>query len=322
VTHIFVFTAGNPKARQHLEDSIKRPVSADTVFGNFPESRRKELEEIRKRTNGFYAWGAVPGSRNRPNWESMEPGDYVLCVYDATYQYVFRVLAKYDNERFAQTVWDRDEKGRTWQLMYFLTEPVEVGRHLSEFGDYLEPERYWGFTRIDDGRIDRISSAYGSVERLIADMLGREDNDLPPQLLTALDRSQEVAESSLEIDRITHGDVDEKLVPDAEGRKRIALHIRYERSPRNRRRAIQIHGTVCKACGFDFDKVYGPDHAGSYIEIHHVEPLADYEGEVDLATDLVPLCANCHRMVHRDKESVMSVKELRNLLKARGFAER
>jgi hypothetical protein len=39
-------------------------------------------------------------------------------------------------------VWGRDERGRTWQLMYFLTEPVEVGRRLSDFGNYLEPARY------------------------------------------------------------------------------------------------------------------------------------------------------------------------------------
>jgi hypothetical protein len=59
---------------------------------------------------------------------------------------VCRLIAKYDNEQFAETVWKRDEKGRTWQLMYFLTEPVEVGRRLSEFEDYLEPDRYWGWT--------------------------------------------------------------------------------------------------------------------------------------------------------------------------------
>ncbi len=257
MTRIFVFTAGNPEARGHLKYSIERPVRPETVFGTFSESRHEELEEIRKQGNGFYAWGAVPGPRNRPNWESMEPGDYVLCVYSATYQYVFRVIAKYDNEQFAEVVWDRDEQGRTWQLMYFLTEPVEVGRRLSEFEDYLEPERYWGFTRIDDERIGNIVSSYGSVDRFIAEMLGRDGGDLLPQLLVTADQYQEVAESSLEVDRIAHGDLDEKLIPDAEGRKLIALHVRYERSSKNRRRAIQIHGTVCKVCGFDFDKVYG-----------------------------------------------------------------
>jgi hypothetical protein len=119
MTKIFVFTAGNPEARRHLEDSIRRPVSDEFVFDTFSESKREELEQIRRRANGFYAWGAIPGVRNRPNWQSMERGDYVLCVYDATYQYVSRVLGRYENERFAVAVWDKDTQGRTWQLMYF-----------------------------------------------------------------------------------------------------------------------------------------------------------------------------------------------------------
>jgi hypothetical protein len=32
MTRIFVFTAGNPEARRHLEDSIKNPVRPKTVF--------------------------------------------------------------------------------------------------------------------------------------------------------------------------------------------------------------------------------------------------------------------------------------------------
>jgi 5-methylcytosine-specific restriction endonuclease McrA len=197
-----------------------------------------------------------------------------------------------------------------------LTEPIEVGRRLSEFGDYLEPERYWGFTRVEPERIGNIVSAYGSVDSFIAAMLRREGNDLPPQLSTVANRSQRVAETSLEIDRIAHGDVDEELMPDVEGRRRIAQHVRYERSPRNRRRAIEIHGTVCKVCTFDFDEVYGSDYAESYIEIHHLRPLSEYEGEVDPAKDLVPLCANCHRMAHRRRTSVTPIEELKHLLQA------
>src|SRR5918994_4463302 len=111
---IFIFTAGNPEARQHLMDSIRNPIDLDKVFGSFPSTDREELERIREEGNGFYAWGAVPGLRNIPTWETMERGDYVLCVYDSTYGYVARVLAKYQNERFARRVWDEDEDGRTW----------------------------------------------------------------------------------------------------------------------------------------------------------------------------------------------------------------
>lgn len=320
MTQIFVFTAGHQEARDHLEDSIERPVDPETVFDTFPDSHREALESIREQGNGFYAWGAIPGPNNKKYWDLMAPGDFVLGVYEATYHYASRVLDKHDNKEFAEAVWGTDN-GDTWQLMYFLTEPIKVSKALSEFGEYLYPKRYGGFTRISDKRLDNIVSSYGSVDRFIAEMLDHKSGDLPPQLQLGRDRVQQVAEESLEVDRVTHGDVDEDMIPEPEGRRRIELHVRYERSPQNRRLAIRTHGTVCKGCDFDFDEVYGRDLAGSYVEIHHIKPLSEYEGEVNPATDLVPLCANCHRMVHRRKETVMPVKQLRELLKSRGFLD-
>jgi hypothetical protein len=66
---IFVFTAGNPEARQHLADSIQDPIDDETVLDNFDEPHHEELERIRDEGRGLYAWGAVPGSRNISTWE-------------------------------------------------------------------------------------------------------------------------------------------------------------------------------------------------------------------------------------------------------------
>jgi 5-methylcytosine-specific restriction protein A len=75
---------------------------------------------------------------------------------------------------------------------------------------------------------------------------------------------------------------------------------RYERVPANRAACIAAHGSVCKVCGFDFGKVYGPLGHG-YIEVHHRLPVSKMgEGYlVDPILDLVPLCSNCHSAVHR-----------------------
>jgi hypothetical protein len=75
MTQIFVFTAGNFEARQHLVDSIENPIEEKTVFGTFASAHREELERIKQEGNGFYAWGAVPGLRNIPTWHTMERGD-------------------------------------------------------------------------------------------------------------------------------------------------------------------------------------------------------------------------------------------------------
>jgi hypothetical protein len=170
--------------------SIKNPIDEEPVLDSFGSAHRDDLQRIQEEGGGFYAWGAVPGVRNIPNWKAMERGDYVLCVYGNTYHYVARVLATYNNERFARRVWGEDEGGETWEYMYFLTEPLEVDRHVSEFEGYLNAV-YRGFTRISDEQLDAILGDYGSVDRFIAEMLGRESGDLPPQLSIPLERSQE-----------------------------------------------------------------------------------------------------------------------------------
>jgi len=96
-----------------------------------------------------------------------------------------------------------------------------------------------------------------------------------------------------------------------EGKVSYSLNKVYKRNQDNRKKAIEIHGTSCKVCGFDFMKTYGELGRG-FIEIHHIKPLSTFDEEetVDPRTDLVPLCANCHRMVHRKKE-IYSIDEIR-----------
>jgi predicted HNH restriction endonuclease len=75
---------------------------------------------------------------------------------------------------------------------------------------------------------------------------------------------------------------------------------------------------TCTVCGFNFDETYGEDYADGYIQIHHIKPLSEYEGEVDPETDLVPLCANCHAMAHRRRPTVTTIGELRALIDEAG----
>lgn len=101
-----------------------------------------------------------------------------------------------------------------------------------------------------------------------------------------------------------------------EGKKVLVFSTRYERSRDNRTAAVRHHGTRCMACGFDFEEAYGEVGRG-YVEVHHVVPIAETDEEVtiDPSKDLVCLCANCHRMVHRNRHAILSVAELRALLK-------
>jgi len=82
------------------------------------------------------------------------------------------------------------------------------------------------------------------------------------------------------------------------GGKRIVVN-RYERNPNARRECLRIHGYRCAVCGFDSASVYGKDFENR-IEVHHIVPISE-RGEaykVNPRTDLIPVCPNCHAILH------------------------
>lgn len=116
--------------------------------------------------------------------------------------------------------------------------------------------------------------------------------------------------------------IDETIPFLAEGIKKITQHVRYERNPYNRKEAIRIQGHKCKICGFDFNEVYGAELADDYIEVHHIKQLADGEQIVDPARDLLPVCANCHRMLHRKRKGNIGVEEMKKLDRVKEYRKR
>ena len=110
----------------------------------------------------------------------------------------------------------------------------------------------------------------------------------------------------------------EVIIKGPEGERTMHYVTRYERNPRLRKKAIELHGTKCMACGFDFEKRYG-ERGRNYIEVHHVVPLSSTDGPVDVdpETDLVCVCSNCHRMIHRSKDKVLTLDELKAIVNSR-----
>lgn len=156
------------------------------------------------------------------------------------------------------------------------------------------------------------------------DLFGADPSEVnnPPELrFSRTDKDNEYLVTILDVESIA-SDIDSERVenqdlqPLREGGVKEYYGKRYERSAENRRRAIEIHGYECAVCGFDFSKVYG--HRGKgFIEVHHIKPLSTVqeEAEVNPDTDLIPVCANCHRMIHRDSNDVLTVDELKGQLK-------
>jgi 5-methylcytosine-specific restriction protein A len=104
-----------------------------------------------------------------------------------------------------------------------------------------------------------------------------------------------------------------------EGERHEVLLSRPERNRYNRAICLQYHGFGCSGCGLKMDEAYGPLGTG-VIHVHHLFPLSELDGpaKVDPILDLVPLCPNCHNIVHRVSPP-LPIIELRSLT---GFVQR
>lgn len=99
-----------------------------------------------------------------------------------------------------------------------------------------------------------------------------------------------------------------------EGATTTVLVNRYERNAAARALCLAHHGVQCAVCGFDFETRYGELGKG-YIHVHHIVPLSQTRGEyeVDPIRDLLPVCPNCHAIIHSTRPE-RSVDQLRELL--------
>ncbi|WP_051955649.1 winged helix-turn-helix domain-containing protein [Beijerinckia mobilis] len=86
-----------------------------------------------------------------------------------------------------------------------------------------------------------------------------------------------------------------------EGQLILHTHFLHERSSTLINAFKQrLNHYVCQVCDFDFEATYGELGQG-YIEAHHTIPVASLvTGMKTRLSDLVPLCANCHRIIHRN----------------------
>jgi 5-methylcytosine-specific restriction protein A len=100
-----------------------------------------------------------------------------------------------------------------------------------------------------------------------------------------------------------------------EGARKSVQVNSYERNAAARIACIDHHGSRCCVCGFDFEAVYGAAFFG-FIHAHHVTPMntIDARYRVDPIKDLVPVCPNCHAIIHHGGHT-RSIEEVRQLLR-------
>ncbi|MGI9526109.1 MAG: HNH endonuclease [Weeksellaceae bacterium] len=103
----------------------------------------------------------------------------------------------------------------------------------------------------------------------------------------------------------------------SEGLKQTILVNKYERNKLARAICLDKYGYKCQVCNFDFEEKYG-EIGKDLIHAHHIVPISEIGEEyiINAEKDLIPVCPNCHAMIHRNKNRVLTVNELKEIIRA------
>jgi|TARA_B110000261_G_scaffold154219_1_gene185617 5-methylcytosine-specific restriction enzyme A len=109
-------------------------------------------------------------------------------------------------------------------------------------------------------------------------------------------------------------DIDDSITY-SEGKAKKVLVNSYERNPHARKKCIEHYGLNCQVCDFNFEDKFG-ELGRNFIHVHHIVDISTIGNKysVDPITDLVPVCPNCHAMLHK-KKPAYSVEELKKIKK-------
>jgi hypothetical protein len=157
-------------------------------------------------------------------------------------------------------------------------------------------------------------------EEVSTDRLKQVDSDMLKLVASGCIVSAKSAKQIVKVLQENRGNKSKKQKPISENKEHregafqeIVL-TRRERSKSARLECLEHFGDeLCRVCGINFVEKFG--EMGRILHVHHREDLAlKSAGLVSGIDDLIPVCPNCHAMLHHTKPA-MSTQKLKQLLK-------
>jgi 5-methylcytosine-specific restriction enzyme A len=104
-----------------------------------------------------------------------------------------------------------------------------------------------------------------------------------------------------------------------EGREYEVRLTVHERNPAARRECLLHYKSAyaCEICKMNFSDVFGADIGAAFIHVHHINPLANRGRLTNPKTELIPVCPNCHAMLHKEDPPICP-ESLKKRLRERG----
>ena len=211
--------------------------------------------------------------------------------------YQFKVIGHADPSEYplAQKAFWKDRTQLNSIKGYVVFEKLKKVDKATLSFDYFVQNKLISDAPIQGRRTDRDKAPNDSIRIFLAHIVNEFNNE------------------AIATDYPDEADLENKSFP--EGAKQTVQVNRYERNPEARAKCLEIHGICCEICKMSFAETYGT-FAKDFIHVHHITPLHKISEnyEVTPETDLIPVCPNCHAMLHRQENGIpMTVERLKLL---------
>ena len=243
-----------------------------------------------RHSDAFDKWGYIDWRQNR----NYSVGDtvFIYCTKPVK-KIVYKTVIEKVNMKFSE-----------------ITDDKEFWLDADEY--YKSQGGYYARMRL----IDEADSEFLSLHELQERKLLKNGPQGPMKM------SDELAEY---VNNIMSSDYSQALFPSedvsdsfTEGSVTSVLVNKYERNRIARQKCIEHYGNEyrCIVCGMNFREKYG-EVGKQFIHVHHLVPLNEIGEEyvINPEKDLIPVCPNCHAMLHRKINGrCLSPEELKSFL--------
>lgn len=227
--------------------------------------------------------------------------------------------------------WLAEEDEQLKVLEFVSSNLPQIMRQLPEWSNIYSAFEETSSTHWNESQV-RILSNIGllSAERLdltlkciqLMDLFCQEQERLHRQKVRRTQKKQQKQSSGVKPDYLLPPSAQTDDCELEEGALRQISLTTRERNREARQKCLNHYGYKCLGCGFDFEAYYGPV-GREYIEVHHLNPIAASDGEhdIDPIVGLIPLCSNCHSIIHRAGTDVLhpiSLEKLKQLIAENG----
>lgn len=204
MSKVILQPSGNKDAREHYDDTIENSVSLSKIKPHVSPEEFKVLNDIYP--NGeCKVWGVTPGGSNLTKWNRIESGDVTLFSKDKKIYASAVTTYKLHSPSLASKLWDYNNKGQTWEYIYFLD---EVKKHNVPYINFNREVGYadnyiiQGFNVLRPEQSIAVLKAFDLESEVFSEDISEEKYD---DVLAKLEALQETESEILSTRRLEQG---------------------------------------------------------------------------------------------------------------------